>query len=251
MALSTSYNYVTTRDDIIKRALRIIGALGQGETPVAAAVTEAAQALNDIFKEWQADGLQLWKYIEQSITLVAGTNAYNIGTGATINTGAPLKIVTAYRRTTYTNGDTADVPMTIVPQFDYRMLPNKQSDGPPTHLWYKHAPATAGEIVGVITLWPTPDASFVSPTGATGSVLINYMAPLMDFDAASDNPDIPNYLINALVWSLADQLSYEYGVPVTDRAQISKKAQLHKAVALSFDQEEGSLFFHPMVDWSS
>ena len=67
----------------------------------------------------------------------------------------------------------------------------------------------------------------------------------MDFDASTDNPDIPSYMFNALTWALADQLSYEYGLGLGERSMISKKAQMHKAMALSFDQEEGSLYIRP------
>ena len=42
------YALSTTRDGIITRALRIIGAIGQGETPTATAITEASEALNDL-----------------------------------------------------------------------------------------------------------------------------------------------------------------------------------------------------------
>jgi hypothetical protein len=72
----------------------------------------------------------------------------------------------------------------------------------------------------------------------------------MDFDTSTDNPPVPNYLYNALTWALADQLAFEYGVPIADRSQISKKAQYHKAMALSYDQEDGSIFVQPAVDWS-
>src|SRR5689334_6936622 len=103
---SGTTNWSRTRDDIIKRALRIIGAIGQGETPTTDAVTEASAALNDLVKEWQTDGMQLWKYTTSSlITYVAGTKTYNIGTGATVNQLAPLKIVQAFNRNIASSAD--------------------------------------------------------------------------------------------------------------------------------------------------
>ena len=50
MATSGSTDYSQTRDDIIKRALRLIGALAQGESPTTDQVTEAAVALNGLVK---------------------------------------------------------------------------------------------------------------------------------------------------------------------------------------------------------
>lgn len=240
MALSGSFDYLTTRDDIIKRALRIIGALGQGETPPTAAVTEAAQTLNELTKEWQADGMQLWKYVNTTMTPVAGTASYNVGVGATVNTAAPWKILKAFRRIGTTTAQN-DVPLALLTQDEYLDIPNKNIAGTPINLWYK-TPTTDG-FVGSITLWPVPDAAFV--TTNSGKIGFSYLKPMDDFDASSNNPDIPSYYANALAWGLADQLSYEYGLGPVDKAQINKKATFHKATAMSFDQEEGSLFIYP------
>lgn len=74
--------------------------------------------------------------------------------------------------------------------------------------------------------------------------------PFEDFDATADVPDFPQHWFNALVWGLADQLSYEYGVSMQNRAQISKKAQFHKDMALSYGTEEGSFKIQPQPSWN-
>lgn len=240
MALSGSFDYLTTRDDIIKRALRIIGALGQGETPPNEAVTEAAQTLNELTKEWQADGMQLWKYLNTTMTPVASTASYNIGVGATVNTPAPWKIIKAFRRIG-TGTSQSDVNITVIPQDEFLDIPNKNMEGTPIYLTYK-VPSVDGNV-GVITLWPVPDSTFV--TTNSGKIGFSYLKPMDDFDASTNNPDIPSYYANALAWGLADQLAYEYGLGPVDKSQINKKAVMHKATAMSFDQEEGSLFIYP------
>ena len=87
MATSGSTDYSQTRDDIIKRALRLIGALAQGESPTTDQVTEAAVALNGLVKAWEADGMPLWAIKERTITLQATTNTY------TLTTPKPLKVI--------------------------------------------------------------------------------------------------------------------------------------------------------------
>jgi hypothetical protein len=251
MALSGSTNYSVTRDDIIKRALRLIGALGQGATPPTSAYTEAAHALNDIMKEWMADGLHLWKYTDLVFTPTASVAGYDIGEGQTISTPAPLKIVQAHRRTTNTDGTIIDVPMSILSKTDWQNIPTKLQEGPPIQMWYRTPPASSGAAVGTIYLWPVPSAEFISSGGVTGSIVISYMEPFDDFDGSTNNPDVPPQFYNALCWNLAEQLAFEYGVPIADRAQITKKAQTHKAIAYSFDQEEGSLFVQPEPNWSN
>jgi hypothetical protein len=249
MALSGSTNYSVTRDDIVKRALRIIGALAQGRSPPVSAYSEAAQALNDTMKEWMADGLHLWKYADLTFPPVANVIGYSIGEGQTINTPAPLKIVQAHRRLVYADGQILDVELEIVSKSDWQNIPNKLMTGFPVQMWYRTPPASASAAVGTVYLWPTPSAEFVSNGGTTGQIVLSYMEPFDDFDGSTNNPDVPPQFYNALCWALADQLAFEYGVPISDRAQITKKAQFHKAVAYSFDQEEGSLFLQPRPDW--
>lgn len=245
MAISSSANYTTTRDDIIKRALRIIGAIGQGETPPAQAVTEASQALNDLTKEWQADGMQLWKTSTSTLT---GT----ISPGATITVGIsggnvvaepPLKILRAYYRNTTTYVDT---PLIVITKDEYDTLPNKVSYGTPTQVFWdfvraKDAGVNSGNALGVLYVYPMMTADFL----ANNVISITGIYPLYDFDSSTNQPDIPDFLVNALVWGLADQLAYEYGLGPVDKSQIEKKAMKHKAIALSFDQEEGSMYIYP------
>lgn len=252
MALSGSTNYSVTRNDVINRALRIIGAIGQGETPTAAAYTEAAHALNDIMKEWMADGLHLWKYTDNVFTPTVSVSSYNIGEGQTINYPAPLKIVQAHRRTTFADGSVLDVPMSIYTKTEWQNIPTKLQAGAPIALWYRHPTVPGATVaVGQINLWPQPDATFISSGGNTGSILISYMEPFDDFDSSTDNPDVPAEFYNALTWNLAEALSYEYGLPLSDRMAIGKKAVQSRMIALSFDQEEGSIFFQPQPDWSN
>lgn len=241
MGVSTSTNYSITRDDIIKRALRIIGAIGQGETPPTDAVTEAAVALNQLVKEWNADGMQLWKQATSSaITMVASTTSYSIGTGATVNQRAPLKVLQAYLRNTTTNTDT---PLLIITKQEYDMLSVKSQTGRPSQLYYNPPGAVDTEMVGTIYLYNTPDSDTASNYALY--VVANYS--LADFDLSTDTADFPSFYYNALVWGLADQLSYEYGVPFAQQAMITKKAEVHKDKALGFDREEGSVYLQP--DW--
>ena len=60
MATSGSTNYATNRDALITGALRVIGAVAQGETPTATQINEGAEALNFVVKAWHADGMPLW-----------------------------------------------------------------------------------------------------------------------------------------------------------------------------------------------
>lgn len=60
MASTNSYDFTVTRDQLITDAHLYIGAIGEGESPTTAQVTEAARLLNMIVKHRATDGMPLW-----------------------------------------------------------------------------------------------------------------------------------------------------------------------------------------------
>lgn len=232
---SGAFNYTTNRDAIITRALRIIGAVGQGETPTTAAITEGAEALNDLVKEWEADGMPLWAIRNFKIVVLSGVPSYVIADG-------PLKVHDVfYRNTTSLN----DSPMILVTRQEYNDLGNKSQTGTPSQVWY-NPPGNINQS-GEVFMYVTPNAVFA----AANNVYVVGQIPFENFNASTDIPDFPQYWYNAIKWGLADQLSYEYGVGVTERSQITKKALYHKEQALSFGTEEGSLYIQPEPQWTN
>jgi hypothetical protein len=249
MATSGSYNYSSSRDQVITRALRIVGAIGQGGTGSATAVTEAAIALNDLVKEWNADGMPLWCVREYLInTLTAATSAYSIGVGLSspnLNAPAPLKVIHGHRTYTPSGGTAQDSPMLQITRDQYENMSSKASQGVPNMFWYDPpGNLTSGENVGIVQFYPTWSAAGILLTTCT----FVGVRPFQDFDVAADVPDFPQGWYNALTWGLADQLSYEYKLPFAERSMITKKAETHKMTALSGGTEEGSFFFQP--DWT-
>jgi hypothetical protein len=247
MATSGSTNYAVTRDDIITRALRLVNAIGQGEVGNADAVSEAAVALNMLIKEWQADGMQMWKMSTINFSMTALTSTYTIGVGATINQVAPLKVLYAFNRNSANATYPLDTPMLLYTKDEYDRHSSKSTQAAPSILYYKPPGATTGNMTGTITLLPIPRAADVT----SNSIYMTCMFPLEDFDASTDNADLPSYYYNALVWGLADQLSSEYGVPLSERGWIQNKAMMHLEKAKAFDIEEGSLYLVPDNQWSN
>jgi len=225
MATSGSTDYSQTRDDIIKRALRLIGALAQGESPTTDQVTEAAVALNGLVKAWEADGMPLWAIKERTITLQANTNTY------TLNTPKPLKVIQAWYRNTTSN---VDVPMRVITRDEYNRLGNKYSAGTPIQVYYEPR-----RDDGVLHVFPTPSAT----DAANVSIHIVYQAPFDDFDQSTDTPDFPQEWYDAVTYGLATRLAPEYGLPIPDRKTLWQEMSIIKQDALNFGLEEGSLFF--------
>lgn len=231
MTTSNSTDFTVTRDDIIKRALRLIGVVAQGETPTTDQITEAALSLNGLVKAWQADGMPLWALKQYSVPLTDSVNAYTIGVGATINTPKPLKVTQAWFRNTTSN---VDIPLRILTRQEYNMLGNKTTQGSPIQIYYEPLLDT-----GVLHVFPTPSAT----DALSGTIYIVYQRPYEDFDASTDNPDFPQEWYDAITYGLATRLAPEYGVPSSDRKALWQEMSVIKQEALNFGLEEGSLYF--------
>jgi hypothetical protein len=84
MASSGSVDFSVSRDDIIKGALRAARIIGKDQTPNSSEITNAAQALNMIVKQWQgkadfAPGLKEWSRKTGYVFLQPGQSEYALG----------------------------------------------------------------------------------------------------------------------------------------------------------------------------
>lgn len=238
MATSGSTNFATSRDEIIKYAHYNLGAINEGDTPTSTQVTMAAYHLNLILKAWQADGMELFAMKTTSFVLTAA-NSYTIGVGGTINVPRPLRIHEAFIRDTSATPDT-DVPMTIITAKEYDQINSKSQTGSPSQFFYNPLGAQ-GSALGTIYIWPLPDTTSI----ANKQITIRYQRPFEDFDAAADEPDIPQEFYMALVWYLSWSLGATYGIPLDERTRWLVEAEALKMKALESQMEEGSVFFSP------
>jgi hypothetical protein len=69
--------------------------------------------------------------------------------------------------------------------------------------------------------------------------------PLNDISYATDIPDFPNEWMNLLVWSLADEMALQYGVPMNSRQELAQRAAAYKEKLTDWDVEAASTFFAP------
>jgi hypothetical protein len=81
--MTTSPDFTYNRDQIIRRALRLVGAVQSGETPGPQENQDAVDALNALVSEWQATGLHLWKESEGVLFLQPGQIKYGLGGSTT------------------------------------------------------------------------------------------------------------------------------------------------------------------------
>ena len=128
--------------------------------------------------------------------------------------------------------------VTMTSRLDYRRLPDKTQAGAVTQMFYDPQLTT-----GYAELWHVP-AVF------DGYVNFTWHRPIEDFDAAGDNPDLPQEWIRTLVWLTAMEMGPEFSVPA-DRWQIvtSMAAQALDDME-GWDREETSIDFQPDIGWN-
>jgi hypothetical protein len=227
MATSSTYEYQLTRNQIIESALRKLGVLAEGQTPSSQNYSDGMMALNAVIAQLRAIGMPLWARSEYTFTPTTGT--YTIGTGMTLNTPFPVKLLQAFR--TETN---AKIPMELVAREDFNTLPTTDTGSP---IKVNYRPYVN---YGSVSFWPTPTSS------NTSTVTLVYQRPYQYFTGASETMDFPEEWYNALIYHLAVRLAPEWGVPLPDRQMLLQEAKMYTEDALMVGQEDASLYLQPM-----
>jgi hypothetical protein len=238
LSTSGTTSFAVSRDDIIKRALRLVGAISQGQTPSTAVIDETNFALSCLVKALEADGMPIWAITSISIPVTAGVNSYTIGIGLTVNTSKPLKIFQAYNHDSNSN---IDIPMRILTQQEYNRLGNKTTSGNPIQIYYQPLRDS-----GVLHVFPTPSSVEVG----VNTIVIWYQRPYEDTGISTNNQDFPQEWYDVLCYGLAVRIAPEYGLPIEDRKALLQDYMMVKTDALGFGTEEGSLYFQSdQRDW--
>jgi hypothetical protein len=231
MALSGSYDFTLQRNQIIKRALLLLGVIASNETPDADEYSDASEALNLMLKSWQNDGLQLWRKSTFNVTPVQGQQFYTLGSGT--YTPRPIDVLEVYRRETSTN---IDVQLNQYSRVDFNNLSDKDSEGTPVNFYYDPQ-MTASKLY----VWPTASSDFA--TNYTLQVL--YTKPFDDMDSSDDNLAFPQEWELAVVYGLALVLAFEYGTPNAELRLLREEATRYKNEAMYWDTEHDAIFITP------
>lgn len=109
MTTSGTSDFNLTRNQIIKAALRKLGAIATGETPSQNIITDCAEALNAMVKRWDAKGIHIWTESQGTLFLQPNQVQYILGTGS------PDHATQSYVYTTLQDqGNVGDTTVTVV-----------------------------------------------------------------------------------------------------------------------------------------
>ena len=202
MATSGTTSFDLSIDRVIERAYARCGM----DLRTGYQLTAARDNLNLLFSEWGNRGIHLWKVINHTQTLTAGTNVYT----APADASDVLEVV-------FRNGDT-DTTMTKISRSEYENLPNKTSQGTPSQYYIKR------DLNAVkIHLYLTPNT--------TGTQLnYYYVGRIEDVGAYTNTPDAPYRFLPCLVSGLAYYTSQEIALERSQELERRYEAELQRAL---------------------
>lgn len=82
MTTSGTVTFNQNRDQLIRSALRKVGAISAGEIPSAQVTQDAADQLNAMVKSWMASGIHIWTETEAILFVQVGQASYTLGSGS-------------------------------------------------------------------------------------------------------------------------------------------------------------------------
>jgi len=190
--------------DLVKRSLRLIGAIAPGENPTTAEGTDALEALNNMLGSWSIEGLAILKVTRETFDLVAGTASYTMGPSQDFDTTRPVHIVAAGVIENPAASTTVEYPVEVIrdPNEWARIRTKETQSTFPSHLYYEVDPT-----IVTIYLWYVP-------VSATPDLVIYSEKSLAAYTATSDAVSLAPGYARAIAYNLAIDLAPEYGKEV-------------------------------------
>lgn len=184
---------MATALDLIKKPMRLIGALGQGEEPTAQEASDALDCLNTMLEAWSIERLFVYQIQQEALTWASGQSSRTIGSGGNFDTTRPTRIENGFTRIA-----DIDYPYRVVDKEVYDAIEDKTTQAEFPELVYFSQANPLGTIYG----WPVPRASI--------SFYLNSWKQLQSFAALTTEIALPAGYRRAIESNLAIELQGEY-----------------------------------------
>lgn len=185
---------IVTAGQLISLCLDTIGAVNIDETPTPGELSSGLMRLNMMIDAWSVDNLMLLGAIMEQFPLTAGTANYTIGPTGTFATSRPSAITTAFIR----DGNNLDTGLDVVSLDEWNSYEDKDfSSARPTALYYDPGVTQQATFLGVLWLYPIPDAS------TPYTLFIGEEKPLTEFSNLDDIVTFQPAYYEALLYNLA------------------------------------------------
>lgn len=204
---------MTTAQDIVTGALRLISSTTPGEAIPGDEINNGLVVLNQMLASWSTDNLMIPYRSLDAFSLVVGQKSYTIGTSGMVNINSvrPDYITDAWLTDTLSG---IDYPINFYTSQQYEDIPLKSIQSIPRWLYYDTQYPN-----GVINIFPTASAT-------TYTLNIQSTKPIMQFATINSSMILPGEYFKAMRYLLADELATEYGFSIAaDLAEKIKEAR--------------------------
>ena len=175
-------------------------------------IKSAKRSLNLLLAEWGNRGVHIWKVVNNTTNLVAGTSTYQLPSNCS-------DILEAVFR-----NSNIDTTMTQVSRSEYLQIPNKTSQGTPSQYYVEQQIHQAnGEAKVSVTLYLTPNVTDTQ-------INYNYIARIEDAGNYTNIPDIYYTFYPCLTSGLAFYLSQKYNPVKTQELKMYYEDELNRAL---------------------
>ncbi len=194
--------YTTTAQTLVKDALKLIGALAQGEDPTPGEYDDGIARLNELVDTWSAQRLTQQVVVRTVFDLVANQASYTVGTSANVNVARPEFLDTV--RLLYTAfSPTVETGLDPLTDQEWEALSIKGMTAAQPTAWHY----TATMPTGTLYLWPIPDNATNDAVLYAPTALVQFATPTTSYTLA------PAYA-RALRTNLAVTLAPEFARPL-------------------------------------
>lgn len=150
----------------------------------------------------------------------------------TTKASLPLRLDGAYRRA---HSGTQDTPLLIDSRMEHWEISQKTVESTPNTVFFD----------------PRRDAPRIIlncyPNSVIDTIRLNCQFPLDDLDGANDNLAFPQYMYDTVHYNLAYRFAVLYGADKNHTFALKMQAKEAIDLALSFDVETTSTYFHPRL----
>jgi hypothetical protein len=183
MTIVVTQTNTTTAQQVIRRAMRLIGVLGIGETLAADEAADGLAALNSMLDSWSVEKTMLYAF--ETVSYAPTSESFTVGPSGDLVTNRPIKILSAYMR----EGG-IDTPVDVVERQVYERIAQKDADGSVRAIYYRPDYPN-----GTVYCWP------VATSGQT--LYLSLQQPLTEFTSLTEALSMPPGYREALTFNLA------------------------------------------------
>jgi len=222
MATSGSTNFELDVADYIEEAYERCGL----EVRTGYDLKTAKRSLNLLFADWANRGLNRWTIQQSTVSLVQGTNQYNLPNDT-------VDALSAVLRSNAGLSTQSDIQVERVSRDEFLNIPNKLNEARPVQ-WYIDR-----SITPVLNVWPTPDQAY--------TFVYDRLTRIEDADDYENTMEVPFRFYPCLAAGLAYYLSIK---KAPERAQLLKASYEEEFARAAYeDVDRANLSLTPRRDY--